>query len=39
MPSRSRWSILAYGAKYLRGATPEAHSQDSAEMIAVGDLD
>ncbi len=31
--------ILAAGAKYLRDATPEAHSQDSAEMIAVGDLD
>ncbi len=31
--------ILAYGAKYLRGATPEAHSAQSAEMVAVGDLD
>jgi MFS family permease len=31
--------ILAFGAKYLRGATPEAHSADSAQMLAVGDLD
>ena len=31
--------VLAYGAKYLRDATPEAHSEQSAEMLAVADLD
>jgi MFS transporter, ACDE family, multidrug resistance protein len=31
--------ILAYGAKYVRGATPEAHTPQSAELVAVGDLD
>lgn len=31
--------ILAYGARYLRGATPATHSTDQAELLAIGDLD
>ena len=31
--------ILAYGLKFLRDATLEAHTPQSAELVAVGDLD
>src|SRR5262245_18666228 len=31
--------VLAAGARHLKGATPEAHTESSAEMVAVGDLD
>jgi MFS transporter, ACDE family, multidrug resistance protein len=31
--------VLAAGARHLKDATPEAHTESSAEMVAVGDLD
>ena len=32
-------AILAYGRRYLPDETPRAHSQQAADLVAVGDLD